>query len=232
MSSDATMTLENPLVTRVVNQDMAANTYLYRLPDSSGCVVVDPGLDRQAIDEALTMTGLTPLAIFLTHGHFDHVGSAEHLSRRFDIDVHLHDADVDIVRASNFTMMALKMSTRIEVPTRRVPIVEGNAWVRGSARIDFLHVPGHTPGSVAILADGMAFTGDTLYRNDVLPGTLPGSDDDRLAESLKRLWSELPEDLMVYPGHGQPATFGEIRLSNRPLRALVGAEDTAKVPQA
>ena len=162
------------------------------------------------------------MPIFCTHGHFDHIGTAEFFRRKHQVDVFLNEADTRIARSSNFTMMALKMPWRIDVPDATVPIDEGTVWTGSGVRVEVIHVPGHTPGSVILLVEGRAFTGDTLYRRGVWLGSMPESDHDRLKESLRRLWDVLPEDIDVYPGHGQSAKFGEIQESNMPLRELLG----------
>ena len=217
MSADST-------VLCVVNREVKANTYI--LPTGvDGCLLIDPGLDRVAIESALERSGLRPRAIFCTHGHFDHVGTAEHFRRRYRVDIHMHPADRRIARSSNFTMMALKMPWRIDTPQATVAISEGTVWSEGGIEVNLVHVPGHTPGSVVLLIDGHAFTGDTLYRQGVWLGSMPESDHDLLRDSLQRLWGMLPADIGVYPGHGRPAVFSEIQETNKPLRELLGLPD-------
>lgn len=216
------MSTDAPPIVRVVNREVAANTYICRTVVPGACFLIDPGLDREAIETALDETGLTPLAVFCTHGHFDHLGSAEYFRRKHGIDVHLHEADEKVARSSNFLMMALKMRSRITVPEASIAVADGSVWSNGSDRVEIVHVPGHTPGSAVVLVNGQAFTGDTLYRADVWLGSLPGADQSQLVESLRRLWDLLPDDTLVYPGHGGSAAFGEIRRSNAPLRRLLG----------
>ena len=224
------MTPRPPSVIRVVNRGVAANTYICGLPSSTGCILVDPGLDRESIEAALDRSSLTPRAIFCTHGHFDHVGTAEHFRRKYQVDIHLHDADARTARAANFTMMALKMPWRIDVPETYVSIREGTGWTDGDTRVDVIHTPGHTPGSVVLLIGGRAFSGDTLYRQGVWLGSMPESDHAQLKASLHRLWESLPVDVIVYPGHGRSASFSEIQCSNAPLRELLGLADPPPVP--
>ena len=122
--------------------------------------------------------------------------------------------------------MALKMPWRIEVPEAFIAVDEGTVWTDGGSRVEVIHVPGHTPGSLVLLIDGRAFTGDTLYRQGVWLGSMPESDHDRLVTSLHRLWDLLPEDMPVYPGHGRSADFGVIRRQNAPLLELLGSRRT------
>ena len=208
---------------RITNRELSSNTYLCPIDDSDACLLIDPGLDREAIEAALDEHGLTPSAILCTHGHFDHLGSAEHFRRRYAIPVHLHAADSKVARASNFRMLALKLESRIVVPDVFAHFDDG---VRGGGNgVEIVHVPGHTPGSVVLLWEGNAFTGDTMYRDDVWRMSWPEEDGTRLIASLRRLWELLPDETMIYPGHGGAATFGAIKHGNAPLRRMLGLEE-------
>jgi hydroxyacylglutathione hydrolase len=212
---------ETQPVIQVINGEIAANTYICRTATAGECVLIDPGLDRDAVEGALSEAQLTPLAIFCTHGHFDHMGSAEYFRRKHDVALHLHPADEKIARSSNFLMMALKMPGRIMVPEAWVPVEDGWVWTSGPDRVEILHVPGHTPGSTVVLVNGRAFTGDTLYRAGAWVGTLPGADQTQLVDSVRRLWTLLPDDTPIHPGHGGSAGFGEIKRSNTPLLEML-----------
>jgi glyoxylase-like metal-dependent hydrolase (beta-lactamase superfamily II) len=209
-------------VVRIANREVAANTYICSTSAPEECILIDPGFDREAIETALDEAELTPIAIFCTHGHFDHLGSAEYFRRKYGIDIHLHGSDTKIARSSNFLMMALKLRSRVDVPTEFVSVADGTVWSSGGDHVEFVHVPGHTPGSCVVLFEGAAFTGDTLYRKDVWLGSLPETNHQQLVESVRRLWTLLPDDTMIYPGHGGVATFGEIKRSNGPLREMLG----------
>jgi len=217
----------DPGVVRVTNREVAANTYICRTATPGECLLIDPGLDREAIEAVLDKTELTPLAVFCTHGHFDHIGSAEHFRRKYSIDVHLHGADAKLARSSNFLMMALKLPTRIAVPEAHVAVADGSIWSSGNDRVEIVHVPGHTPGSTVVLFNGHAFTGDTLYRDDVWLGSLPEANHAQLVESVRRLWALLPDDTVIHPGHGGAATLGTVKRSNEPLRQMLGFPGSA-----
>lgn len=211
-----------PRVFRVTNRVVAANTYICATATPGECILIDPGLDREAIEAALDEEHLTPVAIFCTHGHFDHLGSADNFRRKYSIDVHFHAADAKVAESSNFLMMALKVPSRISVPEAHVAVIDGFVWSSGNDRVEILHVPGHTPGSTVVRYNGMAFTGDTLYRDDVWLGSLPGMNRTHLVESVRRLWDLLPDDTRIYPGHGGSGAFDDVKRSNAPLRQLLG----------
>jgi hydroxyacylglutathione hydrolase len=212
---------QDPIL-RVTNRDFASNTYLVRLSAPGECVLIDPGLDRDAIELALETARLVPAAIFATHGHFDHIGSAEHFRRRYSVDLHMHSADAKVAGTSNFLMMAFKMPSRIDPPEAFVAIDDGFSWSKGPDRIEAIHVPGHTPGSVILRLNDNLFTGDTIYRDDVWLTALPEQDRPSLVASIQRVWDVLPDGADVHPGHGGVASFGQIKRSNVPLRAMIG----------
>jgi hydroxyacylglutathione hydrolase len=213
-----------PAVVRIKNELVSANTYILRGGASGSCVLIDPGSDIEAIEGAMHEHGLTPTAIYCTHGHFDHIGSAEQLRRRYSIPVYLDPADVKVARSSNFRMLALKLSTRITIPEVFTPL---DAGISGEDGIDVVPVPGHTPGSVALLCGGYAFTGDTLYRDETWRMSWPEEDGGRLVASVRELWEFLPDETVVYPGHGGAAAFGSIKLRNLPMRRMLGLDEVA-----
>ena len=209
-------------VTRVTNREVAANTYLSATEGSATCLLIDPGLDQEAIQATLTERGLRPSAIYCTHGHFDHLGSADHFSRHYDIPVYLHGADVKVARASNFRMLALKLPSRIVVPETFAALDDATAASDG---VSVVPAPGHTPGSVVLRIGAFAFTGDTIYRDDTWRMAWPEEDGELLEASIRRLWLDLPDETIVYPGHGGSATFGAIKQRNVPMRRMLGLDE-------
>lgn len=217
------MTNLSPVIL-IRNRDVASNTYLCRIDAAGDCVLIDPGSDREAIQAALDEHRLTPSAIYCTHGHFDHLGSAEHFRQRYSIPVHLHAADEKLARASNFRMLALNLPSRIDVPEVFEHIEEAST-AGGDGRLEIVSVPGHTPGSVVLRIGAYAFTGDTLYRDEVWRVPWPEEDEERLLSSMRRLWELLPDETLVYPGHGGAGRFGAIKNGNLPMRHMLGLDE-------
>ncbi len=213
-------------VVRIANGDFASNTYLYLSSVPGHCIVIDPGLDLAAIVAEFERRATVPDAVFATHGHFDHLASAEPLRRAFDAPVFFHEADGRVAAGSNLLMMALKLDRRMTVPEPFVAMGEGKVWDGEGGRVEAIHVPGHTPGSCLLLVDGLVFTGDTIYRDDTFLVRLPEQDKPSLVRSIERVWNLLPDGAMIYPGHGRAGTFGEIKSGNEPLRRLLGVAAT------
>jgi hydroxyacylglutathione hydrolase len=212
------VTIETAVI-RIKNAVVTSNTYLYQT-DPAHCLLIDPGLDRDAIEAQLGERHLTPIAIYLTHGHFDHLGSAEHFRARYDIPVYLDPADIKVAGSSNFMMMALKLSSRIQVPKTFTAIDTANG-----DGAEITRAPGHTAGSVVIRVGDVAFTGDTIYRDGMWLVPWPEEDREHLEHSLRDIWVSLPDHVLVFPGHGGSAMFGSIKRQNRPMRRFLGLEE-------
>lgn len=218
---DATFEADERGVVRVVHRTFASNSYLCPTGEPGTCVVIDPGLDGALVERALEAAGLRPLAVVSTHGHFDHVGTAEELRLRHGIPHYLHRDDLRIARQANFLMTMCRIPARITVPQPDRPF-DGDAAVElpgGPLRLR--PVPGHTPGSTLVCFGGVAFSGDTLYRRGMDTLALPGSDAGLMRRSILALWDSLPEETWIYPGHGASASFGDIKRNNMKLRAFL-----------
>ena len=208
----------------VLNGTFKSNSYLLRGADGEQCVVIDPGLDREAIEAALAKAGWRPSAVICTHGHFDHVGGAAWLQKLYSLPVFLHAADFKLARMSNFLLTAFKMSERIELP-EFTPVGDDGATHQFAGLSFRSHaLPGHTPGSVGLMAGDLLFTGDSLYARRIALSKLPGEDHDRLRKSLRHLFSWVDSGVHVLPGHGGNATIAEIHEHNTELQQFMASE--------
>lgn len=170
------------------------NTYIIHEESSSHCCVIDPGYNAPAILDRLDELGLTLDAILLTHGHFDHVGAVKDLAADTDCRVFLCAEDTQL--PPMFTAGKLYFTDTYG---------EGSILNIAGLYIHVLHTPGHTPGSVCLLADDALFSGDTLFagscgRTDI------GGNSTVIQKSLKRLAS-MEVDFRVFPGHGESTTL-------------------------
>ena len=208
-------------VWRVTSGEFPSNAYLCGIGDDK-CILIDGGLDPAAILAVVQAQGLTPVAVFCTHGHFDHAGSAAHFQKKFRCPVYLHGADRKLLKASNFLLMAFKLASRIEQPTEITAVVSGQSVnVAGHALI-FHGARGHTPGSCIIELGSALFTGDTIYCKGVGLSHLPGEEPETLKQSILKLWPMLTADRVVFPGHGGFASGADVRSTNRALLEFLG----------
>ena len=205
----------------IVNRDFQSNTYLFQTSRGNACVVIDPGLDREAIEREISTTGWQPAAVMCTHGHFDHVGGAARLQKEFQIPVYLPAPDLKIARQSNFLMAAFKIQHRIDLPEFSLVQPSDAPLIVDDRAFTYHALPGHTSGSAGIVVDNLIFSGDTLYARQTALSRLPGEDHAVLRASLAHLFSWIGRGVRVLPGHGGSATIDEIQLYNEPLRAFM-----------
>ena len=182
-------------------------------------LVVDPGADPDRIVEALGRGSLRPVAILLTHAHFDHVGAVPALLGRFPgLPVLVGAADVPFVghplNQCPPAYPAIARPKELAVLGERLALpsfASGGAF----ASMQVMETPGHTPGGVCYFfpEEKLMFSGDTLFAGSAGRTDLPGGDMAKLRESLAKL-AELPDDIRVIPGHGPATTIGRERLDN------------------
>jgi glyoxylase-like metal-dependent hydrolase (beta-lactamase superfamily II) len=211
-------------VSRVVNAHLPSNTYVCPTSEPGECIVVDPGLDGDAVLGELEARSLRPVGVFCTHGHFDHIGSAHDVSACYGAPIYLHGADRRVARSANFLLMACKIGRRNVVPTEVVDAHDGLRVRLGADTLTFHHSPGHTPGSCMLEFRGGLFSGDTIYRDGIGLVDFPGEDEATLRRSIERHWDAFDEDLVLYPGHGGSGRLGDVKRGNRALRAFIGLE--------
>lgn len=214
-----------PDVWVVQNRGFASNTYLCRLSQPGRCIVIDPGLDLDAIEAAMHNLSLRPEAAFCTHGHFDHLGSAAQLQQSHGARLHMHRADLKVSGTVNFSMLMAGVKGRITVPTIDVLAEDGGEYLSGLDQVRFVHTPGHSPGSCLILFREFVFTGDTLFRDGLGLVDFPGVNHEQLRDSLSRVWDSIPEASCICPGHGGTGRFSDIKQHNHEVRTFLGLAD-------
>lgn len=179
---------------------VCTNCYIFWADGSDQCAVVDPGDDGQQVANLIQGLKLTPVAILLTHSHFDHVLGIPGLRETWpDLPVYCHPADIP--KEVSETMFGMTVPT-VTAFGNVTPYNEGDTVAVGPLTVKVIHTPGHTKGSVTLMVEGegVLFTGDTLFRGSMGRTDLPGGSYADLTASLKKL-AALPGDYKVYPGH-------------------------------
>lgn len=151
--------------------------------------------------------------ILLTHGHFDHIAGIKS-KNSFSPDVsneipkiYMHKADLDWINEVN-TFMPMMGMPEMEIPQIDVFIEDGDVIKVGNIEIKVIHTPGHTQGGVCYYTDGVLFSGDTIFREAVGRCDLQGGNFEQIVESIKNKIYKLPDETVIYPGHGKPTTVG------------------------
>lgn len=189
------------------------NCWILHEPELGEVVLVDPGDEADRIVAAVAATGARLTDIVLTHAHLDHVGALAGVRRAWPgVPVHMHPAEAPVFdfapRAAALYGLPFERS---EPPERE--ILEGQVLSLAGAAFEVWHLPGHAPGHVAFIGEGMAFGGDVLFAGSVGRTDLPLSDPAALDRSLQRLLT-LPAETVVHPGHGPSTTMAEEARSN------------------
>ena len=182
------------------------NTYIIYNATQSNCCIIDPGYAPLQILSFLEENGLTAEAILLTHGHFDHVGAVRDIAAETGCKVYLHSAELSLPPA--ITDGALYYTHTY---------AEGDCLHLAGLDISVLHTPGHTPGSVCLRCGSALFSGDTLFAGSCGRTDFPGGSWKTIHTSLLRL-AAIPEDLQVFPGHGESTTLAREKQYNPYMR--------------
>lgn len=202
-----------------------SNSYICAADAPGGAILIDAGLDAQPIDAAFKKLGLKPAAVFCTHGHFDHIGSAAFFQDKYGIAVHLHQDDAKTAAMGNFLLTAMKMPERIVMPELTL-VEDGFSFQLGEEVLRYRHLPGHSPGSCVLSVRHHLFAGDTIYARGVGLSKLPGERPEQLRRSIRQLWPEL-QNFTVHPGHGPSAAGTDIQKNNAALLKFLGLAETS-----
>lgn len=198
-----------PVVKRIINELLGTNTYIYELRDQK-CLVIDPGSDYEKISAHLQSSGLRPVAILFTHGHFDHVASAAHLQRDYPCQTFMNKKDLKTLKLSNFMMKMFGLEGKIEIPKVDVPFDDSQNFSFENQEVQFTLTPGHTFGSCVIKIDENLFTGDTLFYTKV-SSKIPNESPKQLIDSQNFILQNFNENLTVLPGHGEGALLKDVK---------------------
>lgn len=170
------------------------------------CVLIDPGSRADTILRHLKEQDLQTEAIFLTHGHFDHVGAVKEIAKETGCRVYLCPKEAAL--PETFTAGPLHYTHTYG---------EGDVIAEAGMEFKVLHTPGHTPGSVCLICEDILFTGDTLFAGSCGRTDLPGGDRSAIQSSLRRL-AGLEENYLILPGHGEMSDLNTEKVTNPYLK--------------
>ncbi|MCG3089064.1 MBL fold metallo-hydrolase [Sporosarcina cyprini] len=180
--------------------------------DKRECLLFDPGEEADKIVKIVQDAKLTPIAILLTHAHFDHIGAVDEIRERYNIPVYLHKAEAAWMNDPSLNGSARYpgLPRIVNRPADHLLSEEGELRV-GSFTMEIRHVPGHSPGSVlySFPEERFAIVGDTLFQRSVGRTDLPGGDTKTLLNSIHTKILTLDPDCFLFPGHGSYTSPGE-----------------------
>jgi len=202
-------------VVQIPNGAFLENCYLVIDEPARECAIVDPGEEAGLILQQVAAAGARPVAVWLTHAHLDHVLGVARVAAETGVPVYLHPADRALYdhvseQAAAFGMRAAAGPSR---PPDRA-FAHGKEVRVGGEAFAVRHTPGHSPGSVCLVGDGVVFAGDVLFQGSIGRTDLPGGDMETLLASIERELLVLPDSTIVYSGHGPQTTIGAERRGN------------------
>lgn len=207
-------TTEQPIVACITVGELEENCYLYACPQTKEAVIIDPGDEAERILAAIKELELLPKYIINTHGHFDHICAIDAISAVYSVPLAIHPADVPLYTDERSAALLGRPAPLV----RREPDIllkEGDRITFGTLSLDVLHTPGHTPGGVCLVSPSYCvFSGDTLFYRSIGRTDLPGGNYNQIITSIREKLYPLEDDLVVFPGHGEPTTIIEEKHEN------------------
>lgn len=184
------------------------STDCYIVYDANEAVIIDPADNAPYILETCKKLGVKPVAVLLTHGHFDHIGAVEELRKAVSLKIYAGEEEKNLLENPSLNLStsfgaAVSLCADQLLKDREKLELLGRTW-------EVLATPGHTAGSVCYLieTEGVLFSGDTLFAESLGRTDFPTGSSAAIISSITETLFELQDDIMAYPGHGEPTTIG------------------------
>ena len=200
------------IVKKLVVGPFASNCYIAGSEFNKEGMIIDPGADAEEILKKVKDLGLSIKLIILTHGHIDHIGALKEIKETTGAEVAVHTDE-----AKSFQGESLSNIFGLSYPSPPPPnqlLKDGDSIDIGDLHFLVLHTPGHSPGGICLMGEGVVFTGDTLFNFGIGRFDMPGGNGSQLMNSIHTKLMILPDETVVYPGHGPGTTIGAERRGN------------------
>ena len=191
---------------------LEVNCYVLAAQEGGSAVIIDPGDDAGRIRQVLDKHRLTAGVVINTHGHFDHIGADD----AFGVPVYAHQEEIPLLADAkrNYSVF---FTVAFRVKAQVCPVVDGQVIAHGGIELEVLHLPGHSRGGIGLLMrvprQDIVFTGDSLFAGSIGRSDLDG-DEGLLIAGIRKKLLILPDQTLVYPGHGPSTTIGAERAQN------------------
>jgi len=199
---------------------LKSNSYLVYDEESKEGVFIDAGDNAPLLLKTLDKKGINLKAILATHAHFDHVLAVKDIKERKKVKFYLHREDLPILESMQERGRKYFNLDLPEPPKPDELVEDGFEFYIGNYRLKLIHTPGHSPGSVCYLGEGILFSGDTLFKGTIGRTDIEGGSYELIIKSLKEKILTLKEDTKVFPGHGPDTTLFLEKMMNPFLKRL------------
>jgi len=192
---------------------LEVNCYVLAAKEGLRAIIIDPGGEDRKIKKVLDRHQLKPGIVVNTHGHIDHIGCDD----KFGAPVYIHTDDAALLKDAGLNMSEF-LNIPFTVNSKINTLQDKDKIELDGVELEVIHVPGHTPGGIALLLkapkDKILFSGDSLFCRSIGRTDFPGADGGLLIQGIKEKLFILPDDTVVYPGHGPSSTIGEEKREN------------------
>jgi hydroxyacylglutathione hydrolase len=210
----------NPMLNVKIFQfnPLQENTYLI-FNEEQNCIIVDPGCytdqERQQLLQFIASKALRPVLLVNTHCHLDHVFGNKFIHEQFGLELHIHEGEQKVLDMAPTS--GLMWNLPFDNYQGKMHFIDESLPLQlGNDRLEILFTPGHSPASISLYSnkDDLLIAGDVLFRESVGRTDLPGGNPDILSHSIRTKLYTLPDETIVYPGHGIPTTIGHEKHHN------------------
>jgi len=193
----------------------ATNCYIVGSSSTKQGMIIDPGAEAETILGTVQQMGLSISLIVITHAHMDHVGALYSVKAKTNAEFAIHEAEKGFALSAPMRMLTSVGLTPFKAPPKPDRLLkDGDSIDIGDLHFEVLYTPGHSSGGISLSGHGVVFSGDTLFNFGIGRTDFPGCSHERLMKSIREKLMVLPDETIVYPGHGPPTTIGDERRGN------------------